>query len=167
MAELKIKLVIDPKAVMTGFCWADCNALLEKLKELFEKGELFECEMGKAIKKEKEFGEFGYSSELTEISFAVISALKTQVDFVGLDSNDAQPTAVAALIAVCEEFLDIYRQKEVIAEEPDPETIEQRIRQVSLAKFEGDIAEIIYNNPRIDSAVIEIRKLLQEKYKLL
>jgi hypothetical protein len=105
MPKLK-NLVIDEKEVMNGFCWAYCHSLLEKALELDCEDKIF----AQGAKLAWEFQEQYSTSDLTEIAYSVLIAISKQINGPGVVFA-MTPGDVGKLISVCQEFLDIFKEK--------------------------------------------------------
>ena len=103
------RLTIDPKGVMSGFCWAYANTLLQKLKELDNTDRLFQNGGNKALHKENNNGG---GSNLTDIGASVTSPLAQQIGYNGQVSSYALPSHISELIECAEEFLSIFVKQE-------------------------------------------------------
>jgi hypothetical protein len=150
------RLVIKSTDVMDHFCWAYTNALLEKLIDLDEKDKIFVDGGNKALHMETSGRT--YSSSVTDIAGAVMFELTQQITYQAI-SQSATPSQVAELISVCREFLDIFKKKEAIAEEPNPETVERCIQRVM------DILEGVPLSSRL--VAIEIIQVLQGQFSFV
>jgi hypothetical protein len=128
--RLEQRLVIRPAEVMTNFCWAYTNALLQKLVELDEKDEIFVNGGNKALHMETDSNTI-YSSEVTGIARVVMFELTEQIKCQGVDCHTTTPSQVTKLMSVCREFLDIFKKKEVVVEEPNRETVGRCIQRIS------------------------------------
>ncbi len=102
--EIKQKLVIEPNQVMIGFCWSYTKALLDKLIALGKEDRIFK----KGARATQIDEKAGFTSDLTDIAFVLISAIRTQINTPGDISN---PSTVLKLIKVCQEFLDIFKKE--------------------------------------------------------
>lgn len=99
------KLAINEKEVMSGFCFAYCNALLEKAIVLDCKDKIFV----KGVKTAWEFQEKYSTSDLTDIAYSVLIAMSEQINGSRVASA-MTPSDVGKLIIVCQEFLDIFKK---------------------------------------------------------
>lgn len=99
MQQLQIQTQILADSVMSGFCWAYANALLQKLKKL---------------KKEKRTSEKQSNGwYLTDIAYSVVMELKGQISYdIQFNSYFQKEESVGVeidrLVGVAEEFLAIF-----------------------------------------------------------
>ena len=93
-------LVIDPKAVMSGFCWSYCNALTEEFERLIQSEELWEESDG--------------SADLSMRGFTVIKNLTTQLlgelPYETFKKYISEPEA-QELLGNARNFLAIFEKK--------------------------------------------------------
>ena len=94
---------------MTGFCWAYCNALLEKLIALDDDDKIFKNGGNKALHVEANLKS---PSTVTDFALSVMSAICGQIPNIAPAGYSMAPSDIGTLIENCREFLDIFKQKE-------------------------------------------------------
>lgn len=116
---MESSLVINPQEVMSHFCWAYCNALLEKLISLDEEDRVFEDGATLAWKR----AERGSKSPLTKVTIATIGKIEEQtgIDFE-INYHETTPKRFGEIIKETEEFLNIFKKPVKSKTEPKPNT---------------------------------------------
>ena len=93
------ELLIQRDAVMSSFCYAYTEALLNRLLQLIKTNGVF--------KEEKPSDE---SAELTDLAFAIIQNLHTQVPTPASGSNHIKPKKLEKYIGTVKAFLAAFQK---------------------------------------------------------
>ena len=104
MQRLKQMLIIEPKAVMNGFCYVYSLALLVKIQNLVADHRIFED--GNVYDE----SELSIQLRLSDIGSATIYALSQQIPLEQVNFHSTSQNDINKILKTAEEFLAIFQK---------------------------------------------------------